>query len=108
MLDDWLTEDDPSTTVFSLKLPFSKTLITRGPKILSRVGMRITLLPISRLHDRHIFGTHPEGDSEDENRAPTMADTIRAKRAARKAADRQAARDIRSLCSPPTFVVIVC
>ena len=86
-------------------------LLTRGPKILLRGGMHklsITLLPISHLHDRHIFGTRPEGDSEDENRAPTMADTIRAKRAARKAADRQAARDIRSLCSPPTFVVIVC
>ena len=36
--------------------------------------------------DRHIFGTPPQ-DNEDENRPPTMADTIRAKRAARKAAD---------------------
>ena len=85
--------------------------MTRGPKILLHGGMHklsITLLPISCLHDRHIFGTCLEGDSEDENHAPTMADTIWAKRAAQKAADRQAARDIRSLCSPPTFVVIVC
>ena len=57
-------------------------LMTCGPKILSCGGMRklsITLLPISRLHDRHIFGTCLEGDSEDENRAPTMADMIQAK-----------------------------
>ena len=84
-------------------------LMTRGPKILSRGGMRklsITLLPISCFHDSHIFGTRSEGDSEDENRAPTMADTIRAKRAAWKAADRQQAREDRSLHFPPTFVLI--
>ena len=55
--------------------------------------------------DRHIFGTRPEGDSEDENRPPTMAETIRAKRAARKAAE---AEDDQSFHSPPTFVFIFC
>jgi hypothetical protein len=51
--------------------------------------------------DRHIFGTPPEGDSEDENRPPTMAETIRAKRAARKATNNegQQAGDDRSLHS---------
>ena len=80
-----------------------------GPKILLRGGMRklsITLLPISCFHDSHIFGTRPEGDSEDENCAPTMADTIRAKRAARKAADRQQAKEDRSLQSPSMFILI--
>ena len=70
--------------VFLLR-PFSthlKMLMTHGPKILSHGGMHelsITLLPISCFHDSHIFGTRPEGNSKDENRAPTMADTIRAK-----------------------------
>ena len=70
--------------VFSLG-PFStysKTLATCGRKILLHGGMRklsITSLPISCFHDSHIFGTGPEGDSEDENHAPTMADTIRPK-----------------------------
>ena len=80
-----------------------------GPKILLRGGMRklsITLLPISCFHDSHIFGTRPEGNSEDENRAPTMADTIRAKRAARKAANRQQAKEDWSLQSPSMFVLI--
>jgi hypothetical protein len=38
--------------------------------------------------DRHIFGT-PTDDVENQNRPPTMADTIWAKRAARKAANSQ-------------------
>jgi len=73
------------------------------------VSYLLLYLPISYLHcDRHIFGTHPEGDSEDESHAPTMADAIRAKRAARKAADRQESRDVQPLHSSPTFVVIFC
>ena len=98
-------------TVFSLG-PFStylKMLMTCGPKILLHGGMHklsITLLPISCFHDSHIFGTCPEGDSEDENHVPTMADTIWAKQAAQKAADRQQAREDWSLHFPPTFVLI--
>ena len=56
--------------------------------MVERVSYLLLYLPISSLRcGRHIFGTPPEGDSEDENRLPTMADMIRMKRAARKAAD---------------------
>jgi hypothetical protein len=56
--------------------------------------------------DRHIFGTRLEGDSEDKNRPPTMADTIRAKRATQKAAEAEDGQ--RSFHSPPTIVFINC
>jgi len=79
----------------------------RYPRVVERVSYLLLYLFISCLRcNSHIFGTRPEGDSEDENRAPTMADTIRAKRAARKAADRQQAKEDRSLHSPPMFVLI--
>ena len=75
--------------------------------MVERVSYLLLSLFISCLRcDRHIFGTRPEGDSEDENRPPTMAETIRAKRAARKAAE--AEDDQRSFHSPPTIVFILC
>jgi hypothetical protein len=51
----------------------------------SSLLLHLPILPL--FCDRHIFGTRPEGDDDDENRPPTMVDTIRAKRAARKAAN---------------------
>ena len=68
-------------------------------------------LPISPLLcDSHIFGTAPEDDDQ-ENRPPSMADMIRAKRAAQKAADKpgpsQQAGGDRSLRRPLIFVGIL-
>src|SRR6266702_956987 len=81
----------------------------RYPCMVECVSSLLLDLPILPLCcDRHIFGTPPEGDGEDENRPPTMADIIRAKRAARKAENNQGQRSggNRSLHSPPIFIGI--
>ncbi|KIM35219.1 hypothetical protein M413DRAFT_14685 [Hebeloma cylindrosporum] len=84
-LDDWRTEDD----LFDRCL-FAQSLFD----LLDDADDTWTQDTLA-WWNAHIFGTPPEGDSEDENHAPTMANTIREKRAARKAADKQEAGDAR-------------